>query len=90
MPGKCSFVTSIGKASISLAQTGLIPCLDAVRGKPPIPSNKLPMVNSSCSLLVMHLLHNHSTIRQYHSDAVCGYNFYRMYHLSDKFFIPLS
>ena len=51
------------KTSISLAQTGLIPCLDAARGKPPIPSNKLPIVNSYCSLLDMHLL--------YHNTAIC-------------------
>lgn len=38
-------VTRIGKGSISLAHTGLIPESFAARGKPPEPSNKLPNVN---------------------------------------------
>ena len=48
--GKWCFVTSIGKASISLAHTGVIPLRTAARGKPPIPSNRLPIVSmfSSC------------------------------------------
>ena len=37
-------VTSIGKASISLAQTGSMPLRTAARGKPPMPSNRLPIV----------------------------------------------
>ena len=45
MWGKRHFVTSMGKASISLAHTGVIPLRTAARGKPPIPSNKLPMVS---------------------------------------------
>ena len=38
-------MTRIGKGSISLAHTGLIPESFAARGKPPEPSNKLPNVN---------------------------------------------
>lgn len=34
----------MGKASISLAHSGTIPQWTAARGKPPIPSNRLPMV----------------------------------------------
>lgn len=45
IPGKCSLVTRMGNASISLAQTGVIPLRTAARGKPPMPSNKLPMVS---------------------------------------------
>ena len=45
--GNRSFVTSMGNASISLAHTGMIPLRTAARGKPPIPSNRLPMVNAS-------------------------------------------
>ena len=37
-------VTAIGKASISLAQTGSMPLRTAARGKPPMPSNRLPIV----------------------------------------------
>lgn len=46
--GKCSFVTRMGNFSISLAHRGLIPTRCAARGKPPIPSNKLPNVNIIC------------------------------------------
>ena len=35
MSGKWCFVTSMGKASISLAHTGVIPFRTAARGKPP-------------------------------------------------------
>lgn len=45
MPGKCFLVTWMGNVSISLAQTGVIPLRTAARGKPPIPSNRLPMVS---------------------------------------------
>ena len=44
MSGKCFFVTSMGKASISLAHNGTIPNLIAANGNPPIPSKRLPMV----------------------------------------------
>ena len=37
-------VTAIGKASISLAQTGSMPLRTAANGKPPMPSNRLPIV----------------------------------------------
>lgn len=42
--GKWCFVTSMGKASISLAHTGVIPFRTAASGKPPIPSKRLPIV----------------------------------------------
>lgn len=42
--GKRCFVTSIGNPSISLAQSGMIPARIAARGKPPMPSKRLPMV----------------------------------------------
>ena len=45
MPGKCFLVTWMGNGSISLAQTGVIPLRTAASGKPPIPSNREPMVN---------------------------------------------
>ena len=45
MSGKCFLVTWMGNASISLAQTGVIPLRAAAKGKPPIPSNRLPMVS---------------------------------------------
>lgn len=44
MEGNRFFVTSMGKVSISLAHTGLMPLRTAARGKPPIPSNRLPSV----------------------------------------------
>lgn len=44
MLGNWCFVTSIGKASISLAQSGVIPFRTAASGKPPIPSKRLPIV----------------------------------------------
>jgi hypothetical protein len=44
MLGKRIVVTFMGKGSISLAHTGVIPFLSAARGKPPIPSNRLPRV----------------------------------------------
>ena len=34
----------MGKASISLAHSGTMPQRTAARGKPPIPSKRLPMV----------------------------------------------
>ena len=40
-----SFVTAIGKASISDAHTGVMPLRTAAKGKPPMPSNKLPIVS---------------------------------------------
>lgn len=43
--GKWCFVTSMGKASISLAQRGVMPARTAARGKPPIPSKRLPRVS---------------------------------------------
>ena len=52
MFGKRSLVTSIGKVSISLAQTGVIPCRMAAKGKPPIPSNRLPIVVTSFASFV--------------------------------------
>ena len=42
--GKWYFVTWMGKGSISLAHSGVIPCRAAASGKPPMPSNKLPRV----------------------------------------------
>lgn len=48
--GKCSRVTRMGNFSISLAHTGLIPTRCAARGKPPMPSNKLPSVSIICPL----------------------------------------
>lgn len=42
IPGKRCFVTLIGNGSISLAHTGSIPNNAPARGKPPLPSNKLP------------------------------------------------
>lgn len=42
MAGNRTDVTLIGNGSISLAHTGSIPCLLPARGKPPIPSNRLP------------------------------------------------
>ena len=47
MPGKRCFVTSMGKASISLAHRGVIPFRTAARGKPPMPSKRLPIVVAS-------------------------------------------
>jgi len=44
MSGNRCFVTSMGKASISLAQTGTIPFRTAASGKPPMPSKRLPIV----------------------------------------------
>jgi len=44
--GNRSFVTSMGKVSISLAHTGLTPQCTAARGKPPMPSKRLPRVIS--------------------------------------------
>ena len=54
MPGKWYFVTSMGKASISLAQRGSIPARTAASGKPPIPSKRLPIV--SIFLLLSYLI----------------------------------
>ena len=42
--GNRNLVTAIGKASISLAQTGSMPLRTAAKGKPPMPSNRLPIV----------------------------------------------
>lgn len=43
--GKCFLVTWMGNVSISLAQTGMIPLRTAASGKPPMPSNREPMVS---------------------------------------------
>ena len=48
--GKWYFVTSMGKASISLAHKVLMLYLEAASGKPPIPSNRLPIVSISFPL----------------------------------------
>ena len=45
--GKWVLVTSMGKGSISLAQTGVIPQRSAASGKPPMPSKRLPIVATS-------------------------------------------
>ena len=45
MSGNRCFVTWMGKASISLAQTGMIPFCTAASGNPPIPSNRLPSLS---------------------------------------------
>ena len=45
MPGKRSFVTSMGKVSISDAHTGVMPLRTAAKGNPPMPSNRLPIVS---------------------------------------------
>ena len=42
--GKWCLVTWIGNGSISLAHSGVMPCRTAASGKPPMPSNKLPIV----------------------------------------------
>ena len=49
MSGKCFWVTRMGNASISLAQTGTIPLRTAAKGKPPMPSKREPMVSISWS-----------------------------------------
>ena len=46
MSGKRCRVTSMGNASISLAHRGLMPFRTAARGKPPMPSKRLPRVSS--------------------------------------------
>ena len=45
------FVTAIGYGSTSLAQSGLIPFIAPARGKPPLPSNRLPNVFAPCSAM---------------------------------------
>ena len=89
MWGKCCLVTAMGKASISLAQRVLIPYLDAASGKPPIPSNKLPIVNSYCSLLGMHLLIDFCSVGQVDDDQILRHHLNCMYKLPDGFFTPL-
>lgn len=42
--GNRSFVTLMGNGSISLAQRVVMPFRWAARGKPPIPSKRLPIV----------------------------------------------
>ena len=49
--GKWIFVTRIGNASTSLAQTGFIPLWTAASGNPPIPSNRLPNVHIQLPLI---------------------------------------
>ena len=44
IPGRRSMVTRMGNGSISLVHNGTIPLWMAASGKPPIPSNKLPIV----------------------------------------------
>ena len=44
MSGNRILVTSMGKASISLAHSGTTPQRTAASGKPPMPSNRLPRV----------------------------------------------
>ena len=44
-------VTSIGNGSISDAHTGVIPFRTAASGKPPMPSNRLPIVSSGITFL---------------------------------------
>ena len=46
MSGKCVFVTSMGNGSISEAHKGVIPFRTAASEKPPMPSNRLPIVSS--------------------------------------------
>ena len=45
MRGKRIFDTSIGNGSISLAQIGSMPHRTEARGKPEMPSNRLPIVS---------------------------------------------
>lgn len=47
MHGKRRSVTFMGNDSISLAQSVLIPYRSAARGKPPMPSKRLPMVRGA-------------------------------------------
>ena len=49
MSGKCFWVTRMGNASISLAHAGVIPLCTAANGKPPIPSNRLPIAVTGLS-----------------------------------------
>ena len=51
--GKCRRVMEIGAFSISLAHSGVIPCLLAARGNTPMPSNKLPSVSICDSRLTV-------------------------------------
>lgn len=44
-----SFVTSMGKTSISLAHTGTTPLRTAASGKPPIPSKRLSIFSMAYS-----------------------------------------
>lgn len=45
MRGKRIFDTSMGNGSISLAQIGSMPHRTEARGKPEMPSNRLPIVS---------------------------------------------
>lgn len=47
--GKRVDVTAMGNGSISLAHNGTMPLFTAAKGKPPMPSNKLPSVSITCS-----------------------------------------
>ena len=47
MSGNHFWVTRMGNGSISLAQTGMMPLCIAARGKPPMPSKRLPIVNAN-------------------------------------------
>ena len=52
MSGNHFWVTRMGNGSISLAQTGTMPLRTAARGNPPMPSNKLPIVNLIFSFIL--------------------------------------
>ena len=90
MPGKRSVVTAMGNASISLAHTGRMPFRTAASGKPPIPSKRLPIVNSCFSLLLTHLLIYFHSVGQDHLDPFGGDYFYGMYDLADHLLVPRS
>ncbi len=44
--GNRSFVTVMGKASISLAHRGIMPLRAPAQGNPPIPSKRLPKLGA--------------------------------------------
>ena len=55
-------VTSIGNGSISDAHTGVIPFRIAASGKPPMPSNRLPIVSSGITFLRAAVLHSTAAV----------------------------
>ena len=71
--GNRNLVTAIGKASISLAQTGSMPLRTAAKGKPPMPSNRLPIVIflSGASGLFSSFLIFHPFFKKFFSLAPC-------------------